>query len=261
MSDDTINDASIATHSDALTEVNDDVKQARGSRGQPIQAGLAREMSEFARELQAESDPLKLLERIAFAAVGDVPNATYAGLSLFTKTGVETRAASDVLVNEVDKAQYAAGEGPCVASSWEHRTTRSDDLEHEPRWPKFAACAVQLGIRSMLSVQLFVEDDAMGALNLYSHEPNAFDDEDENIALILGAHAGVALAASRMRSNFEFALSSRDLIGQAKGILMERYKIGGQRAFEMLVWASQHSHTKLREVALTLTETGEFKVD
>ena len=241
-------------------DAHDQTLQARDSRGQPVQAGLAGEMSEFARAMQAESDPRSLLERIVLTAAGDIPHAKHAGLSLFTKTGVETRAASDPLVHDVDSAQYAAGEGPCLSAGWEHRTTRSDNLADEPRWPKFAARAVELGIHSMLSVQLFVEGNTMGALNLYSTKPNAFDDEDENIALVLGAHAAVAMAASRIRANLEFALSSRDLIGQAKGILMERYKIGGQEAFEMLVWASQNSHTKLRDVALALTETGEFTV-
>lgn len=239
---------------------SNEAKQARGSHDQPVEHGLARQMSEFAREMQAESDPHKLLERIVAAAVSDIPAATYAGLSLFSKRGVETDAASEPLVEQVDQAQYDTGQGPCLAASWEGRTIRADDLENEARWPDFAARAVDLGVRSMLSVQLFVEGDAMGALNLYSSEPGAFDDEDENTALLLGAHAAVAMSASRMRANFDIALNSRDLIGQAKGILMERYKIGGQQAFEMLVWASQHSHTKLRDVALALAETGEFTV-
>jgi GAF domain-containing protein len=239
---------------------NRDVRQARGSHGQPIESGLAREMSELARELQAESDHQKLLGRIIGAAVSDIPHATYAGLSLFTKHRVHTDAASDPLVEQVDQAQYAAGEGPCLEAGRTEKTVRADDLEHERRWPTFAARAVALGVRAMLSVQLFVENDAMGALNLYSHEAEAFDDDDENIALLLGAHAAVAMSASRMRANFDIALSSRDLIGQAKGILMERYKIDGMQAFEMLVWASQHSHMKLRDVAQQLAETGEFEV-
>lgn len=234
--------------------------QARNGHGQSIDSGLARQMSEFVRDLQAESNPDLLRDRIVAAAVSEIPNATHAGLSLFFARSVRTESASDPIVEKVDQAQYDAGEGPCLTAGWERKTVLANDLAHESRWPNFAARAVDLGIRAMLAVQLFVENDSMGALNLYSSEADAFDSDDENVALLLGAHAAVAMSAHRMRANFDIALTSRDLIGQAKGILMERYKIGGQQAFELLVWASQHSHTKLRDVAQTLAETGEFEL-
>jgi GAF domain-containing protein len=242
------------------TDPNDDARQARGSHGQPIDSGVAREMSELARTLEAESDPKKLMDRIVAAAIADIEGASHAALSLFTKNRVYTDAASDPLVDEVDQAQYEAAEGPCLDASRQARTVRANDLRDEPRWPTFAARAVELGIRSMLSVQLFVEEGGMGALNLYSEHAGAFDDDDENMAMLLGAHASVAMSAARQRQNFDVALDSRDLIGQAKGILMERFKVDSQRAFDMLVYVSQHEHVKLRDLAQTITETGEFDI-
>jgi len=235
-------------------------QRALGSHGQPINDGVARQMSELARTMDEESDAHQMLSHIVAAAITDISGAMYAGLSLFTEAGVFTDAASDPLVEKVDSAQYASGEGPCLDAGTHHRVVRANDLTDEQRWPEFAARAVELGINSMLAVHLFSEDDSIGALNLYSTEIGAFDDDDENTALLIGVHAAIAMSSARQRENFAIALTSRDLIGQAKGILMERHKIGSQQAFEMLVWASQHSHTKLRGVAETLAETGEFVI-
>lgn len=230
----------------------------RGSEGQPIAEGLARDMSELARRFQAERDQHSLLERIAHAAVADIPGAKYAGLTLIDGNHLETEAATDPIVERIDRVQYEAGEGPCVQSTLEQKTVRSDDLRSETRWPLFASRAVELGIASMLSMQLSVEGDKMGALNLYATEPDAFDREDENIGMLLAAHAAVAMAAGRREAHLQVAVESRDIIGQAKGILMERHKINANEAFDLLVFASQTLHRKLRDVARDLAETGEI---
>jgi GAF domain-containing protein len=233
-------------------------EQARGSEGQPIAEGVAREMSELARTFQAEHDPRILLDLITRAAVDDIPAAKYAGLTLFTGEELRTEAATDPLIALIDQAQYEVGEGPCVQSSREERTVRSDDLTTETRWPLFARRAAEFGIASMLSMQLFVEGDKMGALNLYATETHGFDGEDEDIGMLLAAHAAVAMAADRREANLMIAIDSRDIIGQAKGILMERHKISASEAFDLLVFASQTLHRKLRDIARDLTETGEL---
>jgi GAF domain-containing protein len=199
-----------------------------------------------------------LLDRIVATAIAHLPHATCAGITLVSRNRAETPAASAQLVDEVDRAQYAANEGPCLSASRRQQTVHTTDLTSEQRWPTFAARAVTLGIRAILSVPLFVVHEDRGAVNFYSVDPDAFDDADEKLASLLGTHAGIAMTARRAQNNFEIALDSRDLIGQAKGILMERHRINSQQAFDMLVWSSQHRHRKLRDIARNLAETGEL---
>jgi hypothetical protein len=99
-----------------------------------------------------------------------------------------------------------------------------EDFAAEKLWPDFVRGSADMGIRSMLSVHLFVESDNLGALNMYSTAPDAFTEDDETVGLLRAAHTGIAMQGSRTESNLCAAIVSRDAIGQAKGILMERYK-------------------------------------
>jgi AmiR/NasT family two-component response regulator len=110
----------------------------------------------------------------------------------------------------------------------------------------------------MLAVQLYVQRDDLGALNLHSRQPGAFSDESEQVALMFAAHAAVAFAGAQAQEQMQTAVNRRDLIGQAKGILIERYKISGQEAFRLLVVASQTTNIKLYDVADYLVTTGEL---
>jgi hypothetical protein len=121
---------------------------------------------------------------------------------------------------------------------------------------KFAPRAAQVGAGSMLSFQLWVEGDNLGALNLYGHEPNSFTEESEHVGLLFVSHASVAMAGAQKYDQMMAGLATRDLIGQAKGMLMERYKIDAQKAFALLVRASQHRNMKLRALATELTDSG-----
>ena len=112
----------------------------------------------------------------------------------------------------------------------------------------------------MLSLQLFVEGDDLGALNLYNSEPGAFDKESEHVGLLFASHAAVAYAGSQKKSGLVRAVETRQLIGQAQGILMERKKITADEAFALLVAASQSTNVKLREVADALVRSGELPV-
>lgn len=235
-----------------------DVRHARDSTDDPIEAGLARQLSELAREMQAETTTDALLERITHSAVAEIEGADFAGISLIEGGNIRTRAATDSLIEKLDHEQYRLEDGPCISSLRDEMTVRCDDLENEQRWPRFAAEALETGVRSLLCVQLFVEGDNLGALNLFATTPDAFTDHDESIALLLAAHAAIALKGSTVESNLRIALESRDTIGQAKGVLMERYKISALEAFNLLVVASQRSHIKLRDVADALAATGEL---
>jgi hypothetical protein len=213
----------------------------------------------LARELQAQRSVQDVLDEIVAAAVANVPGAELAGVSqVHARREVRTTAATAELVRRVDEAQYEAGEGPCLSSIYEHATVRLPDMRAEPRWPRFAARAAGMGIGSMLSLQLYVEGEDLGALNLYSAGIDAFGDESEHVGLLLASHAGVALAGAQRQDRLLAAVDTRDLIGQAKGILMERYKITAEEAFTVLVRTSQRSRRKLREVAEELTRSGEL---
>jgi GAF domain-containing protein len=232
-----------------------ELREARGSGGQPPESGLARELSALARQMQAETSTEAVLQRIVEAAVTEVGPADYAGISE-TNGQLFTRAATDRLVHEIDHLQYEADDGPCVSSLREQTTVRSNDLSAEGRWPRFAPAAVRHGVLAMLSVQLFVEGSNLGALNLYSTSRHAFDEHHESTAMLLAAHAAIAMKGSQVEHNLRIAVRSRDLIGQAKGILMERFKLSETEAFDLLVIASQRANRKLREIAEELAATG-----
>lgn len=233
-------------------------RQAVGSTGQRADPGVARQLSELAREMQADTTSEALQQRIVTAAVSEVPGARYAGITLVVGKNVSTPAASDPLVDRIDQVQYAIGEGPCLDSAARHETVRSDDLRSETRWPRFARQTADLGVRSMLSFQLFTEAESFGALNLYAPSPGAFGPDSESTGILLASHAALAMAAARTEAGLTAAMDTRDLIGQAKGILIERYKVTGVQAFGLLVASSQSVNRKLRDVAGHLVDTGEL---
>lgn len=109
----------------------------------------------------------------------------------------------------------------------------------------------------MLSFQLYVEGDNLGALNLYSHTPNGFDEESERVGLLFASHAAIAFAGVQAQEQLAVSLGTRDLIGQAKGILMERHHLTGLQAFAVLTRISQDTNRKLRDVAAELVKLAE----
>lgn len=222
--------------------------------------GLASHLSDLARTLQTYDSPDGMLDEIVSAAVQLIPGVQEGSISaVLGRKQVELHAASGEIPGLVDQAQMRAGEGPCLDAVYEQKTVRVPDMRHEQRWPIFAGEAYAAGAGSMLAFQLFVEGDNLGALNLYSRAPDAFDDESEHVGLLFAAHAAVAYAEVRKVEQLEVAMTTRDLIGQAKGILMERYRISGVQAFNVLTRASQNTNRKLRDVATELVESRELR--
>ena len=218
---------------------------------------LATLLSELAQSLQQEPGVEATLQGIVDGAVALVPGAEHASMSAFTKRKeAHTRAASAELPRRVDQAQAETGQGPCLDTLYEQRTARIPVMVDERRWPDFAARARDLGIGSMLAVQLFVEGDSLGALNLFSSRPDSFNEESEHVALLFASHAAVAMSEAQDQENLRGAIDFRDLIGQAKGILMERHRITSERAFLVLSRASQNSNRALRDVASELVFEG-----
>ena len=238
-----------------------DEQRGRDSEGQRLPAGQARQFSELARSLQAEPDLDQTLRSIVDAAVANVDGADLAGITLVTKKGaLSTPAATEELAREIDRVQYEVRQGPCLSAAWERFTMLANDLRTETRWPSFARRAADLGVLSMLSFQLYVRDEEMGSLNLYSRTADAFTGEDENTGLLFASHAAVALVGAQHEHNLIAALVGRDIIGQAKGILMERYQITEMAAFAVLVRTSQVNNRKLRDIAETLATTGTIEL-
>lgn len=226
----------------------------------PISADdLAARLGDIARNLQREEDTESVLAGIVHAALELVPHVSDASVSLITgRRTIESGAASSDLPRLVDALQSETGQGPCLEASYDERVVSVPDLSKDQRWPDFSAQAFKLGARSMLSFQLFVDGDHLGALNLFGEDAGAFDADSERIGALVAAHAAVAVAGSQQVSQLTRALDTRDLIGQAKGILMERYKITSQQAFLLLSRASSELNIKLHEVAERLTVSGEL---
>lgn len=224
-----------------------------------VGGGLAGRLSDLARDLQQEQDTEAILASIVHAALELIPHVTDASISLVSgRRTIQSRAASGELPLMVDALQSEKGQGPCLDAAYDERVVRVPDLSQDERWPDFSQAAYDVGARSMLSIQLFVEGDKLGALNLYGDEVNAFDEESEQIALLVAAHAAIAFSDAKEIAQLTQALDTRDLIGQAKGILMERFKITSQQAFLVLTKASSESNIKLRDVAEHLTSSGEI---
>jgi hypothetical protein len=120
----------------------------------------------------------------------------------------------------------------------------------------FAPRATGLGVLSMMCFQLFVHQEDLGALNLYSRRAGAFDAESENDGLLFASHAAIAMVGAQREDSLAKALANRDIIGQAKGILMERHKVSAEVAFALLARASQHTNRKLLDVATPVATTG-----
>ena len=218
---------------------------------------LARRLSEAARGLQEQLDPEQVLDRVVSLAVTMVPGADEATITMVrARRHVYSAAATGDLAAWFDVLQDETGEGPCLDAMWQQQTVRVDDLAADPRWPVLGPRAGERGVGSMLCLQLFVHEDTLGALDLLAHERSAFTDESEHIGLLLASHAAIAVADAQKLEHAAIALANRDIIGQAKGILMERFRITADQAFDVLAKVSQDTNRKVYSVAEELARTG-----
>jgi GAF domain-containing protein len=223
---------------------------------------LAAQFAGVARALAAEQTVEETLARLVDVAVAIIPGCHHAGVTVVRRGRPETPAATDEVPAAVDAIQYETGQGPCLSAIAEHAVFRTGDLAMDDRWPAFAAPAVaRTGVRSVLAYRLFTDEDTLGALNLYSREPDAFDDDTVPVGTILAAHAALAFARARDReqiSGLEQALASNRTIAMAIGILMATHRIKEGEAFDRLRVASQRSNRRLREIADEVVRTGEL---
>ena len=186
-------------------------------------------------------------------------SCTYAGVALYARgSRPEVAAVTDPVVADVYDLQLSSQTGPLVTALQEKTTVLIRDTTSDDRWPEWAAKVAALGVRSVLDVPLVTGAGAhqtVGVLGLYSPAADAFDADDEAIAHILARHASVAVASARHEETMAQAVDARKLVGQAMGILMERFDVDGDRAFAILKRYSQDNNTKLRDVAQHLIDT------
>jgi GAF domain-containing protein len=211
---------------------------------------VASALARAARDITGPQDLDATLDLIVNVARDSMPGIDHVGISVAHRDGrVETQAATDPVVLELDRLQYELGEGPGLHAMGAGESVRVDDVRHEQRWPRFIPAALQLGLRSSLGVRLSVETRTVGALNLYSFSADVVDEDTRQLAELFGAHAALALGHVRRLENLNAALASRKVIGLALGILMERLAIDEDHAFAYLTRISASSETRLHDVA------------
>ena len=223
---------------------------------------LEDELTELAGLLLTNETLDTMLGHVAHIAVRAIPACDAAGVTLFERDQLTTAAASGPLVRRVDSHQYTADEGPCLESLRTGELRRSPSLRGEARWPKFRGPAIGEGVVSCLALPLVVGNHGTaGVLNLYSRK-RSFEETDEEIGRRFVAPASVAVAnakayakARAVIEQLEEALQSRDVIGQAKGIIEAREHCGPDEAFERLRGISQHRNIKLRDLAAAIVDS------
>ena len=206
-----------------------------------------------------------LLQRVVELTKLVMPSETEASILLMEGAKPTTAVSTGKLALDCDEVQFGRGHGPCMHAATSGELTEVPDTRTETRWRDYMDGAVEHGALSSLSVPLPIAEGLSGALNIYAREANAFDDEARSAAQSFVPYAGVAVAnmqayqnARDMADNLQMALESRAVIDQAKGILMERFKLTADMAFQVLARHSMQRNTKLRVVAEELVTTGEL---
>lgn len=215
-------------------------------------------MAELSRNLPAQPTLDTILAEVTAAAVDLIPGVDTAGILLLEKGGkFRSLATTSDLPEQLDILQMTFDEGPCVQAALADTVVRTDDFRLETRWPQYSPAVVEIGVLSGLSFKLYTADRTAGALNLFGFQETTWSADDETVGSVLAAHAAAAIIATQTQSQLTAALLSRDLIGQAKGVIMERFSVDAVRAFNMLRQLSQEGNVKLTEIAARVIESME----
>jgi transcriptional regulator with GAF, ATPase, and Fis domain len=224
-------------------------------RDDALNATIESAMRELTTAFSKPIDVDQTLTRVTAAAVDLIDGVDYADVMLVDDDEFRSVAPTDSLVSDLDSVQMRHKQGPCLEAARVDSIVRSADLRQEQRWPGFVAAAIAVGVRSTLSFQLYTHRRGSGALNLFSKQPHGFDLHAETALAMLATHAAITLIAADKETQFQSALATRDVIGQAKGIIMERYKLDAGRAFALLTKLSQDSNVPLRVVAQRVVDS------
>jgi ANTAR domain-containing protein/GAF domain-containing protein len=224
----------------------------------------ARELAQLAEQLLAHEEREPVVHDIVARAVTMLPGTHHAGLTVRARrgSGHESLAATDDVASACDGLLDSVRQGPGLAVEAGEPVCRCGDPAHDPRWPNWGRQAAKLGVGSSLSVRLVGRGDYQGSLNLYSRDLFAFGDRDSvDLAVLFAGHAAAALAVVTEIAGLRTALESRHVIGAAQGILVERYGVTVDGAFEVLKRQSSVHNLKLRDIAVRLVETGDMPLD
>lgn len=223
----------------------------------PPHEAFNRELASAARDMQDDDSPREAMDRAVMIATEIIPGCDAAGVCVvYRGDRIDTHATSTDELRQVDALQHELDQGPCLDALQLEDTVRSNDLSADERWPEWGPqVADGVGLHSIVSYRLFSSDHNLGALNLYGRSKGAFTSDAVHDGLALAAHVGVALAAAQEVDNLEKALGGRTVIGQATGILMERFDLQSDRAFSVLSRMSQQKNIKLRQLAEQIVTT------
>lgn len=220
--------------------------------------------ADLSQQLVADHDVLATLDRICQTALVVIPHASFCGITVRRRRArFETLAYTDELALRCDELQYDLDEGPCVSSAEEDKPFLIRSTTHDDRWPRWGPKVADLGVNSIVSAQMSAasldpDRDPLGAINVYGRPADAFDADDVQRLHVYGVHAGHALAMAHMVTTLQEGIESRHEIGLAQGILMSRYDVNRDQAFESLRRYSSHANVKLREVASLVVDTGQL---
>lgn len=218
---------------------------------------VADEFSRLASELHEQDSFVETVDALVASAPA-VVGGDAAGVLLSSRGRYQVGPDTDGSASRADELQAKVGEGPAVTAITVRRSVLVHDLEHDVRWPEWSPLSLELGFRSVISIRLWTEKFTLGALSIYAHRLRAFDADDVALAEILARHASIALASARQEETLALAVDARKLVGQAQGILMERYALDDRRAFDVLRRFSQQQNIRLNEVARILVATGQL---
>ena len=209
-----------------------------------------------ARQLAQSLTPGDLdetLSRITAAAVEVLPDVTMASITIRHRDNrLETYAPTHDVLRDLDAKQYDLQEGPCYETATDETYVVSTNLAADHRWPEYTKAALAVGVKAQAGLGLFDASRFQGALNLYSSHVGAFEDLGP-LGALFSHQAAVALAYAQEISDLRQAVTTRQQIGQAIGVVMERYQLSEERAFAFLARLSQDRNVKLREIAREFT--------
>ena len=232
------------------------------ARSLPLTEELSVVFARMSGLLLSEETVATALGLVSSLVLETVPGAVGAGISIVDGSGRRSSGSTDERVQRADALQYEFDEGPCLAAAAGRTLVRADDLPADPRWPRWAAAAAELGLLSTMSAPMVAGDRALGALKVYGAAPGVFTDRDASVLTLSSAQAALLVThvtareqARRASDELRQAVATRDVVSTAKGVLMGRHGVDEETALTMLLSRSGGDADSLRQAARAVLES------